>query len=420
MCRCYSFENTFLLGVDAMAVVFNYGYDSLNQRGSSKGVGPKDPVGFLLAQGASRPWRVLPKGEVVRFTLEEALEALGTCLDCRDDRFAFYSNDLCEPEPANCPWPYSRAPVLRITGAVIDVRTEYYSHITLMPQDEAYQWIQDRYDPPYAVLVLRLVVDWTSRGSDSQVLLSTEDREEHRDTYRYGVVFRLPPATGGIAEVSLGVTIDSIVNIAVFLMLPGAITSVLVFWLLGNMSYLYRQVQSKIVSVEVLHKSLAYTSLIAEHNFQLLDSNSNGYIDRQELFDLFSGMLRKKLKATKPGMDEQWIDNRIHMLVDMLTCEHRSPTGGTVVGVSHQEFLRNATFNQPYTWDNLIDRMVEGRAEAYPGEQAAAALGQLVSKAATRTLRRRRNSPNLSPVVPVAPTPGHVEDEVLVRMTSVS
>ena len=184
MCRCFSIQNIFHLGIDSAEFQFTYGYDSPSQSGSSKGTDEHAPTGFIFGDG-EEPIQVIEKGSYqergpARFTVEEALAAVGTCLDCQPEG-NFYTNSLCPN--GECPSPYQPKPVPRISGIQISIQTEYYNHETTMPKGGRYDWVRKNYEPPYAIHVLRKVEDWTSRGSDITVLESTPDKVVTVDRY---------------------------------------------------------------------------------------------------------------------------------------------------------------------------------------------------------------------------------------------
>merc|ERR1719399_1619297 len=118
--------------------------------------------------------------------------------------------------------------MVRVSGAVIDLRTEYYGTTSgggascsdwwcnsILPRTPAYKWmLQEGYEFPFAVHTFRGTVDWTSRGSDFESERvknadGTWNRTVGTDNYRYGVLFKIAPAAGTISKISMQVVVDN-------------------------------------------------------------------------------------------------------------------------------------------------------------------------------------------------------------------
>jgi len=401
-CRCFSLENVMNMGLDSAGIAFTHSYNTFFQSGSSKGELDHDPISFLVAQGGSKPFNVFKKGDVIRFSIEEAMAAFGTCLDCQPSE-PFYMNALC-PDGV-CPPGYFPKPSARISGAQIDIRTEYYSHKTTMPDIEGFDWIMENYEPPYAIHVLRLVVDWTSRGSDFERGPQLADREVQYDNYRYGILINLSPAGGIISRWNMSVIVNNIVNFVVLLSFPGGIMSIIVFYGCGYRSKMMRRGKRQVLSMASLYRSFAFNALMAEKTFQSLDRNKNGLLERSELFKLFSDMLLPKLKEREPGRAESWYDSKLESIVDFLTDEfvtvseeelaarkkqtarqrlsksirsissvEQKPEGDSprnrTAGITQDEFIRNCCFTEALTWDDLVNKVLDPDCDAPLPEKA--------------------------------------------------
>ena len=84
-------------------------------------------------------------------SIDEVLACVDTCLDCFPDASAssHTDNKLCEG--GVCPDGIALTPYLRVSGAVVDLVTEVYSHKRTMPSSAGYDYIKARFEPPYAI-----------------------------------------------------------------------------------------------------------------------------------------------------------------------------------------------------------------------------------------------------------------------------
>lgn len=397
-CRCYSLRNVFILGVEATGIEFNHVYSAASyaKSGSSKEEGEHDPTSFLLVQGASEPFRVIPKGVTNSFTLQEALGEFGTCLDCQpDDSVPFWTNSICTD--GVCEGAHQPKPTPRMSGMSLDVRTEYFDSRVVMPREPGYQWVADRYEPPYAIHVLRMNIDWTSRGSDLTVVRSDDERTVQNDIYRYGVLVRITPAAGKISRFAIGIVVDNMVNFMVLMELPAYVLTFMVFYACGRRSQVFRRGQTHWFGVDDIYRNYACQAAISDFAFQHLDDNNNGILNRQEVFEMFRGMVLPKLRARFPHKPQQWFNERIDSLMDVLItrsydcqdpvlasdsdCKDSLPVKDlSEGGISQEEWIKNCTHSLAIDWDDLVEKIVDPDSDLDP-----------ISKICARLLRRPRD-----------------------------
>merc|ERR1712176_376688 len=106
----------------------------------------------------------------IAFSIREALNGSGTCLDCtqhHEDAY-FPLNALCERR-GNCGPPYKETPYVRVSGITFDVKIEIYNHKLTTPNGNGYDHIKTNYEPPYAVLKLKPGREFSSMGHDVTV-----------------------------------------------------------------------------------------------------------------------------------------------------------------------------------------------------------------------------------------------------------
>jgi hypothetical protein len=378
-CICYSFENIFVLGADNAELVFTHSFEAFE--GGVMGSSKEDfedgnpvklsPTSFVIARGPSvtqeKPIKVIPPGPVtsesaVKITVKEALEAIGTCLDCQPDA-PFAMNGMCDAEKG-CDGVYKRAPTPRVSGAAINVRTEYYNELKAMPTGTGYDHIRSNYDPPYAIHVISGTFDWTSRGSDVVLVSDTPEWIEEQDTYRYGIMFKMQGATGVIARFDFGVVVDNLVNFTVLAGFPPMIVGGIVFYALGRKSKLYRRGQRKILTLHEMHRSFAYSAVMAGAIFKALDTDSDGFLDSSELNCCFKDLLLPKLRARFPGESDEFYWEKLNQFAAMMSDEFEVESGEAIKasgfkrGISHTEFIRNCTFNEALDWEDMMEKLI--------------------------------------------------------------
>eukprot|EP00747_Dinoflagellata_sp_TGD_P203779 gnl/TRDRNA2_/TRDRNA2_77418_c0_seq1.p1 gnl/TRDRNA2_/TRDRNA2_77418_c0~~gnl/TRDRNA2_/TRDRNA2_77418_c0_seq1.p1 ORF type:complete len:565 (-),score=109.55 gnl/TRDRNA2_/TRDRNA2_77418_c0_seq1:63-1757(-) len=378
-CECYSLQNVFFLGVDAFELFITHAYSSRLQSGTSKEKGEDDPMSFVVAEDdrMTKPFRIFEKGERVLLSLDETLKALGTCLDCQPSE-VFYPNSLCKDE--TCEEPYKLKPVPRITGARIDLRTEFYSHKLTTPKEKgpAFEYIVDNYEPPYAIHVLKLVEDWTSMGASVTTLVDTPEWKEDMDRYKYGVLINLVPADGIISALDVGVIINNLCNFTVLLGFPQVIMGVIIFYLLGRRSLLLRRGQRRVITLKEMYRGFAYQAIVAEKAYQALDPDNTGFITVQALKAMFQRILHAELRSRFPGKDEEWYDQHLTNFVEMMInkfqedddptspSEGRSPSKRVLRGISHKEFIRHCTSSASLDWDDVMDKLANPNIDLDP------------------------------------------------------
>eukprot|EP00747_Dinoflagellata_sp_TGD_P087436 gnl/TRDRNA2_/TRDRNA2_163628_c3_seq1.p1 gnl/TRDRNA2_/TRDRNA2_163628_c3~~gnl/TRDRNA2_/TRDRNA2_163628_c3_seq1.p1 ORF type:complete len:723 (-),score=110.03 gnl/TRDRNA2_/TRDRNA2_163628_c3_seq1:312-2480(-) len=393
MCRCYSVQNVFHLGIDSAELHFTYSYDSPAQSGSSKLDNENTPIGFIFGSSEEKPVKIIPRGKeggVAKITVEEALAAVGTCLDCQPEG-AFFTNSLCPDAVAGCSAPHHPKPMPRTSGIQISLQTEYYSHKRTMPKGGIYDWVTKNYEPPYAIHRLRKMEDWTSRGSDITLVENTHERVVTMDKYRYGVLVRLAPATGTISQFDLNRVVTSVCNITVLMGFPSMIVSFWVFYLLGRQSRLYRRGQRKYISLQELYRSFAYQAMMANQVFKNLDANGSGFIDMHEIMSHFNEMLLPHMRARFPNESDQFYKDQMEQFVALMVA--RFDVEGEKnkrVGVSHAEFIKYCTSSEAMCWDDILDKLADPDIDLFPG---------------SKLLRKRAGRPQNSNKVAPAPCP---------------
>jgi hypothetical protein len=382
-CTCYSLENVFVLGVDDAMAHFTHGFEAYDgqEMGSFKLSKEEDknaPTSFLLARGPNAnplPFKVIESapGMTVSFTVREALEALGTCLDCPGPS-SMWDNGLC-PETGECTGNYQLEPTPRMSGMTLTVRTLYFNNKKTTP--DTYAVIRDNYPPPYAIHTFSSSVEWTSRGSDVVTEISTPDLKKDVDRYRYGVLIKYVPAAGVISRFDFNVIIQTLVNFTVLLGFPPMLMSAIVFVGLGRKSKLYRRGQRKTLTLEGMHRSFAYNAVIAGAIFSNLDEDGDGFLDGAELERAFKNLLEPKLRTKFKGESQDWYDARlkefVHFMSDSFHVDipeegaPKSVEAGQVrVGISHTEFVSNCLRNEPLNWDDMMEKLIDPSIDADP------------------------------------------------------
>eukprot|EP00929_Paragymnodinium_shiwhaense_P058370 TRINITY_DN29219_c0_g1_i1.p1 TRINITY_DN29219_c0_g1~~TRINITY_DN29219_c0_g1_i1.p1 ORF type:complete len:626 (-),score=142.50 TRINITY_DN29219_c0_g1_i1:123-2000(-) len=371
-CRCFSMQNAFVLGADSASVEFTHSYDTHFLSGSSKEGDAHDPTSFLTAEDGMEPFKVFEKGTTMSFVLSEAMEALGQGLDAQP-RDPFYGNDLCVD--GVCPDGVYLQPVPRMAGAQIDIRTEYYNKKVAMPKGKFYDHIKLHYEPPYAIHVLRLAVDWASRGSDVVAVEESFNRTVNIDTYRYGVLVKLGPAGGVISRLDFNVIVNNLVNLVVLLSFPGTIMSLIVFYGCGSRSKLLRKGRRCILSIEQLFRSLAFNAVVAHKIFKDLDTDGSGHLNKKQLYNILYDMLLPRLRLMYPDKDAEWYEDSVMALVDELSDDFigsrmsvSSKLHGSIMGqgVSRDEFIRGCTLMEPFDFKDLLAKTACPNVEDLP------------------------------------------------------
>lgn len=368
-CQCYSYQNIFKLGMDAAGLYLTHSYSTPHVRGSSKLKGDSDPISILIADGAVEPFAVLDKGEPVAFKLEQVMNALGTCLDCQPEA-AFWQNSLCPDEGEPCPAPYQPKPTPRVSGMMIDVRTEYYSHKLTMPLGGMYDFIKENHEPPYAVHIFSSYEDWASRGSDSTIVEDSPERKVTIDRYRYGVLFRIKPAAGVISRLNMGVIVNNLCNFTVMMGYPGMFMSVVVFALMGQRSKLFRKGQRQVLTVLDMYRNYTYAAIVAQKAFEVLDTNKSGFIEHKELKSHVTKLMGPCMRARFPDKPESWLRKKISDFSDEIIDGFQPGTpkaakalakGGSKQrrGISYEEFVHHATFSCSLDWDDIANKIIE-------------------------------------------------------------
>mmetsp|Transcript_7044 Transcript_7044/g.12571 ORF Transcript_7044/g.12571 Transcript_7044/m.12571 type:complete len:568 (-) Transcript_7044:434-2137(-) len=365
-CECWSNQNVFNLGVDDAEFLFTHAYDSsVGNFGSSKRSGDSDPTSFLVGEGQPEPYRVYEKGTTNRFKVSEVMEAVGSCLDCQPEG-PFYMNSLCTD--GVCSGDVQPKPTPRVSGAALDITTEYYSHLITMPYGGVYDWIRkSKHQPPFAIHVVRNTEDWTSMGSDIVTVPSDDSKKIFFDIYRYGILLRIQPSKGVIAYFHHYVLVDWLVNALVLVNIPHFLISLLVFYGLGRRSELYLKVKRKNIKVDDLYKSFSMSAMIANGVFEKLSgaaADGNGFITRDDLVLGVSELLKPKLMS-KQMHSEQEIDSKIEEYVDTIMVDDYHPEGPdgkpntsiTQKGMSHSAYIQHATTAEPLEWHDLMEKM---------------------------------------------------------------
>eukprot|EP00747_Dinoflagellata_sp_TGD_P183951 gnl/TRDRNA2_/TRDRNA2_39198_c0_seq1.p1 gnl/TRDRNA2_/TRDRNA2_39198_c0~~gnl/TRDRNA2_/TRDRNA2_39198_c0_seq1.p1 ORF type:complete len:631 (-),score=68.89 gnl/TRDRNA2_/TRDRNA2_39198_c0_seq1:30-1922(-) len=375
-CLCYSLQNVIHLGMDKAQIQFTYSYAANEVRGSSKVDMPTSPTGFCVGAGQEEPFQIItpgPSGDgggIAKVTVEEALKAVGTCLDCQPGKEGdFFPNGLC-PEGKACPEPYEMKPVPRVSGIQLSLQTEYYNDKLTMPKGPPYDHIKDKYEPPYAIHMFRKVEDWTSRGSDISVIENTPNRTVTLDKYRYGTLINMQPAAGVISSFDLGTVVTSVCNFTVLMGFPPMLITLVLFYALGKRSTLFRRGQRKVVTIESMYRSFAYSAIIAHQTFKSMAQTDDEFITRDELVSIFSQCLLPHLQDRFPNEDDKFYSSHIEAYVDLMvetfTHEDADHKGEKIKGVSHEEFLKYCTAQEPLEWADVIDKLADPDCDAPP------------------------------------------------------
>jgi len=362
-CECQSFENVFLPGVEEQTIALSITYRAEGKSGSSKNTGKDDPTSFIMTEDG-HVVKVVSKGENAELSVKDALAAFGTCLDCQPEG-TFAANYVCSGAGGACPEPYRAKPTPRITGTAVDITSTYYSHRVTMPAMPGYDWIKANYEPPYAIHILTLGEDWTSRGSDYHLDVESAHERVETDVYRYGTLIRLKPAAGIISWFSREVLIGKLVEFSVLAGFPSLLISAIVFMALGRKSKILRAAQRRTVTMPELYRSFTYNALSAEHAFARLDTENKGFLD----VDDFKNALRKNfelhLRASCPDASDAWIEQKIdqfaQMLIHTYTLEDDGGCAGSkgakFRGISKQDFVDGALSNEALSWTDVVDKL---------------------------------------------------------------
>jgi hypothetical protein len=386
-CRCYSIRNFFVLGAEEAILEFDHSFRTNFVKGSSKLL--KDdpeacleddlenwdqdqkpdckmvPTSFLLADGAEKPWRVIPAGEglAVNVSIKEVLDNLGSSIDGPS---GLDSNGLCPG--GECPPEYSLTPRPRVTGMVISMDTQFFSHVMTTAKGPAYDYITANYNPPYAIFTFSAEFAWTSRGANVVVTEDTESRREEYDTYRYGAKFKLLDPRGYISQFDVQTLLQQIVNFAVYASFPPVIMTVLVFYSLGKRSEIFQRGQRKIMSIEELYKSFAFQAMLADKQFKSIDEDNSGFVEAKEIVETMQEVLGPALERKAPGMPNEWYAGKINEFAERITGEFvQSETNETVKGISHAAFIRAATFHEALNLEDVVDKVINPHADLAPG-----------------------------------------------------
>ena len=259
-----------------------------------------------------------------------------------------------------------------MSGAAIDITTEYYNHRITMPSGGAYDWIRkSEYDPPYAIHVVRNTEDWSSMGANVEGKQSwNASMQVYPDIYRYGILVRINPARGVIAHFDSSVLVNWLVNAIVLMGLPGAAISALVFYGLGRRSQLYMKAKRKILDVDNLYRSFSMSAMVANGVFEQMsgaDSSSqkvNGFITKSDLIVSVSGLLKPKLLSS--GLySEVEVDQKILEYVEDIMVDDYHPEGDdgkpvlsiTERGMSHSGYIKASAFGEAIEWDDLMQKL---------------------------------------------------------------
>jgi len=362
-CECWSYHNVFNLGIDAAEFHFTHQFASEHMSGSSQDTSSTSPTSFFLVQGADRPFKVIEKGRINTFRLDEVLGALGTCLDCQPTA-PFHANSMCAG--GECPGDTRPKPALRVSGLVIDVQTHYYNEYKTMPKTDAHRWISSNHEPPYAVHIFQKAENWFSLGANT----GSMDLPPHKaemDIYKYGVLIRLMSAKGTISKFDFNVLLGWIVNLKVLLSFPCLLVSFIVFNLLGERSKLLMKAKRKLVSVDNMYKSFAFSCLDADGTFKECDTNRNGFVNKEELQNRFVDILLPKLMAKHPETAEWQHREMIHKFVDKYLVRTFHPENAQgepnidvkMEGISYSTFMKACTFSEALDWEDLMRKTMD-------------------------------------------------------------
>eukprot|EP00747_Dinoflagellata_sp_TGD_P134835 gnl/TRDRNA2_/TRDRNA2_175377_c0_seq1.p1 gnl/TRDRNA2_/TRDRNA2_175377_c0~~gnl/TRDRNA2_/TRDRNA2_175377_c0_seq1.p1 ORF type:complete len:630 (+),score=112.40 gnl/TRDRNA2_/TRDRNA2_175377_c0_seq1:96-1985(+) len=374
-CMCFSVQNKFMLGVDSAEFHFSYNYDSSKLSGSSKVKDDATPTRFFIGDGPNKdkPFKVQKndgsrESGISTLSVEEALEAVGTSLDGMPDDI-FFENALCEG--SECPEPYKLKPTPRVSGMQLSLQTEYYNDRKTMPSGEPYDTIKSDYDPPYAIHVLRKLEDWTSRGSDITVTEDTKDRKVTVDNYRYGTLINLQPAAGIISHWDIPSMVTGVCNFSVLMGFPPVLIGLYIFYGLGQRSKLFRRGQRRNIEINDMYRGFAYTAMMADLAFKAFDKNGSGFVENEELKTSFRHLLMPHLETRYPNKPTEFhqenLDKFVQLLVKDFTIENPDGTSEVKRGVSHEEFLKYCTANEPLDWDDVIEKLEDPDIDAARG-----------------------------------------------------
>ena len=130
-------------------------------------------------------------------------------------------------------------------------------------------------------------------------MVVTEDtptRKEEYDTYRYGAKFKLLDPRGFISKFDIQTLLQQVVNFTVYAQFPPMIMTVVVFYLLGKRSEIFMRGQRKLMSIDELYKSFAFTAMLADKQFKDLDTDNSGFVEVNEMITAMSEVLGPALE----------------------------------------------------------------------------------------------------------------------------
>jgi hypothetical protein len=327
------------------------------------------PRSFLLASGASKPWKVVPpgKGLSVNASVGEVLRELGKSIDGPSN---LDDNGLCPDGECPSGSEYALTPSPRITGMVINVDTEFFTHKMTTATGPAYDYIRENFEPPYAVFTFSADFQWTSRGADVQVVENTRARKEEYDTYRYGAKFKMNDPRGVISRFNWDHLLQLVVNFKVLISFPAMIMTIVVLYCLGRQSEVFLRAQRKHLSTDDLYKSFGFQTMLADMQFKSMDKDQNGFICMAELVNLLTDVLGPNLKRKCPGQSEEWYRSKIDKFSTKLTTQFVKQSiqrkaavdnGACEVweGISYPEFVRSATFHEALNIEDVVDKVLD-------------------------------------------------------------
>ena len=101
---------------------------------------------------------------------------------------------------------------------------------------------------------------------------------------------------GYISKFDIQTLLQQVVNFTVYASFPPAIMTVLVFYLLGKRSQIFQRGQRKIMSIDELYKSFAFTAMLADKQFKNLDTDNSGFVEVNEMITAMSEVLGPALE----------------------------------------------------------------------------------------------------------------------------
>jgi len=118
------------------------------------------------------------------------------------------------------------------------------------------------------------------------------------------------------------------------------------------------------LTLHQMHRSFAYSAIMAGSIFKALDTDGDNFLDSDELHACFKDLLLPKLRARFPGESDGFYDEKLNQFAIMMSEEFEVESGEAVKanrkhGISHTEFIRNCTFNEALDWDDMMDKLVQ-------------------------------------------------------------